>query len=236
MKESIYTIPISEVFEPKSGCPVCRLRGALDRRWVEYITGAAMMEPDIRMLTNAQGFCGIHMEAMLGMRNRLSVALLLQSRLEAAASGLASPPKPAIPFGRRRPRAPEPGCFLCDRVGAELLRIADNIASVWVREAGFRELFANQEYICLPHAGLLRSAARRSVRGKACEDFCACAGGLAQKGLAEAKRNIDEFCMLFDHRSAGAPPPPEHVATAIEAALRVLGCEPPGSKGESTIC
>ena len=26
MRDSIYTIPISEVFEPKCGCPICRMR------------------------------------------------------------------------------------------------------------------------------------------------------------------------------------------------------------------
>ena len=57
MKESIYTIPISEVFEPRCGCPLCRLRDTLEQRCIDYIMGAAMMEPDIRIRTNEQGFC-----------------------------------------------------------------------------------------------------------------------------------------------------------------------------------
>ena len=57
MKESIYTIPISEAFEPKRDCPFCTLKNELERHFVEYITGAAMMEPDVRIQTNKQGFC-----------------------------------------------------------------------------------------------------------------------------------------------------------------------------------
>ena len=65
MKDSIYTIPLSEVLEPKDGCPICRLRNILEDRCLEYIMGAAMMEPDIRIETNREGFCFPHFERML---------------------------------------------------------------------------------------------------------------------------------------------------------------------------
>ncbi len=32
MREDICTIPISEVFEPKEGCPICRMRDTLENR------------------------------------------------------------------------------------------------------------------------------------------------------------------------------------------------------------
>ena len=56
MKETIYTIPINEAFEAKCGCPLCTLRRKLERDSVEYIMGAAMMEPDVRIETNKRGF------------------------------------------------------------------------------------------------------------------------------------------------------------------------------------
>ena len=69
MRDSIYTIPISEVFEPKKGCPICAMRDTLEQRCVEYIMGAAMMEPDIRIETNRLGFCTEHFEQMLHQKN-----------------------------------------------------------------------------------------------------------------------------------------------------------------------
>lgn len=45
MREDICSIPISEIFEPKDGCPFCRMRDMLEDRMATYITGAAMMEP-----------------------------------------------------------------------------------------------------------------------------------------------------------------------------------------------
>ena len=57
MREDICSIPISEIFEPKDGCPFCRMRDMLEDRMATYITGAAMMEPDVRVETNRLGFC-----------------------------------------------------------------------------------------------------------------------------------------------------------------------------------
>ena len=56
MKEDITTIPINDVFEPRDGCPLCRMRDMLEERSTVYITGAAMMEPDVRIKMNETGF------------------------------------------------------------------------------------------------------------------------------------------------------------------------------------
>ena len=60
MRDDICTIPVSEVFEVNDGCPICRMRDMLEQRTVEYIMGAAMMEPDVRIETNRAGFCHVH--------------------------------------------------------------------------------------------------------------------------------------------------------------------------------
>lgn len=41
MREDICSIPISELFEPKKGCPLCRMDRMLEDRLADYITGAA---------------------------------------------------------------------------------------------------------------------------------------------------------------------------------------------------
>ena len=66
MREDICSIPVNEVFEPKDGCPFCRMRDMLEDRMTTYITGAAMMEPDVRIETNRQGFCFEHFNQPAG--------------------------------------------------------------------------------------------------------------------------------------------------------------------------
>lgn len=82
MRESILTIPITDVFEPKCGCPIYRIRDTLEQHTIEYIMGAAMMEPDVRIETNKAGFCKEHFEQMRACKNRLSLALMLQTHLQ----------------------------------------------------------------------------------------------------------------------------------------------------------
>lgn len=59
MAEQLYTIPINEAFDVKEGCPLCRLRHQLEEQSLSYIMGAAMMEPDVRIVTNQLGFAGV---------------------------------------------------------------------------------------------------------------------------------------------------------------------------------
>lgn len=225
MKESIYTIPISEVFEPKQGCPLCALQRQLEERWVQYITGAAMMEPDIRIATNAEGFCGRHLHAMLGQRNRLSVALLLQTRLEQLLAQTNNTP-------RNKKLSHNASCFVCGRVERELDRLCDNLVAVWTREGSFRELYAEQEYLCLPHHQLLIYAAQR-MRGRDRALFLHQTATLLRRGLEPVKADIDAFCKLFDHRSAGSGRPPQHVAESVErAGMRLCGDSFEIGKGE----
>ena len=133
MREDITSIPISEVFEPKDGCPVCRLRDMLEERSVTYITGAAMMEPDVRIETNKQGFCRHHFGQMLNCRKKLNVALILQSHLaEIAKNGVTTVPKGA--------KKHTESCFVCNKIEHNMEQIMLNICRLWENEKEFRVL------------------------------------------------------------------------------------------------
>ena len=85
-KESIFTIPINEAFdftrdESVCECPICLMYYALENNELERITGAAMMEPDVRILTNKQGFCSRHLDSMLSIDKKLPVGLMFESLL-----------------------------------------------------------------------------------------------------------------------------------------------------------
>ncbi len=111
MAEQIYTIPISEAFEQHDGCPLCRMKEKLERESLEYVMGAAMMDPDVRIRTNRLGFCRGHYDDMLAMKNRLSLALMLESHLaevsklfpENADQLPELPPPPPMPEGHMGP-------------------------------------------------------------------------------------------------------------------------------------
>lgn len=83
-----------------------------------------MMEPDIRQRTNAEGFCATHYHMMFERKNRLGLALILESHLEEVRKGQAGSLLSTLraPGARRRKKTK------C--AGKQLLRMQSNRSSL----------------------------------------------------------------------------------------------------------
>lgn len=196
MKDDITSIPISEVFEPKDGCPVCRLRDMLEDRSVTYITGAAMMEPDVRIETNKAGFCRHHYGQMLGKGKKLTVALIMQSHLaQISADGTA---KRKLGKNERLGES----CFICNKLDRNMRQIVQNICVLWEKEKEFRNLYFDQPYICLNHCRMLITAADK-MQKKNKTEFIKSTTALTEKQLEALAGDLKHFCDMFDYRKNG---------------------------------
>ena len=195
MKESIYTIPLNDLFSEKCGCPLCRLDGMIRKRYTEFIMGPAMMSPEIRIETNKKGFCPEHYRELLKCNNKLSLALMTQTRLETLTDAIDA----------RRPNLKKlkeltSGCYLCEKEEASRKQIYNNILSTFRKERDFRESFSEQEYLCLPHyIKLLEEASVLSKSDRTV--FSEAAYTLFMKGEKEVKRKVDHFSFMFDYRN-----------------------------------
>ncbi|OUP14030.1 DUF6062 family protein [Anaeromassilibacillus sp. An200] len=202
MREDICSIPISELFEPKKGCPICRMDAMLESRLAEYITGAAMMEPDVRIETNRLGFCSHHFDRICEVGSRLSIALILESHLkeveERAFSAKAAPKKKKLFGGAAAPE--KETCFICENMEKNRNHLVDSLLNLWGKEEEFRRLFSEQECLCLHHAHLLEDAASRLPK-KAAEPFCAEVRRLSQSYLQTVEADVTHFCRMFDYRN-----------------------------------
>ena len=205
MREDICTIPISEVFEPKEGCPICRMRDTLENRVTEYITGAAMMEPDIREVTNVQGFCYPHFSMMLKKGSRLSNALILESHLKEIETSVLRLDKRGVP-GKKEVEAAKKltkSCFVCEQIQWAMVRMFDTIYRLWGKEEEFRELFSQQPYLCLPHYTALLEGAQKGVGKKNYSAFAQAASDLVKNYLDGLQKDVTHFCSMFDYRNIG---------------------------------
>lgn len=224
MRESLLTIPISEIFEPKCGCPICRMRNMLETRTVEYIMGAAMMEPDVRLETNRLGFCHTHFKQMLRQKNRLSLALMLQTHIDEFRSCIGTRKGLFLPKKQRKISEINISCFVCSKVDWGMERLMVTFFEM-LSDADFRTLFAQQEYICLPHYDLLTALAPSQLQKSALSDFTASLETLAKKGADMLYGDVSKFCSMYDYRSAGADW--DGSEDAIERAITYLtGREP----------
>ena len=220
MKDSIYTIPVSEVFEPKCGCPLCRLHTILEERCVDYIMGAAMMEPDIRIVTNEKGFCKKHFEDMLLLKNRLSLALMLESHLaEIKKNGIKSVMKKA-----KKPALDSVNdtCYVCETVDYEIEKMVKTTLRQYALEGEFRELFKAQEYICLPHFEMLLASAYKNLPKKFLKEFEKDALTLSEKYLDTVRSDVSHFCKMFDYRNAGKDSDWGNSKDSVERAIAFL--------------
>ena len=206
MKDNITTIPISEIFETKDGCPVCRLRDAVEARTVDFILGGAMMEPDVRIMTNDQGFCKTHFDQMLQKKNKLAVALMLDSHL-GQIDGVLSPGgfmKKSVSAKFPLARAVAEDCFICRRTQWGLEHLLDTLVKTWAKESDFRKLFADQPIICLPHYHALCETAKKSLNKKDGEKFTEAAAAVTRDGLTRLREDVRWFCDKHDYRNASA--------------------------------
>lgn len=224
MREDICSIPVNEVFEPKDGCPFCRMRDMLEDRMATYITGAAMMEPDVRIETNRLGFCSEHFNQILARGSRLSVALILESLLQEVKGQVFPEGKTPLKKIAAAVHSREENCFICQNIDQNMKHLLDSTLSLWQAEEEFRQLYAAQPYICLPHYGLVMEAAQK-LHKKVFPAFEAVTAKLCKGYLEELGGDVTHFCRMFDYRNAGGDW--GNSKDSIERAMTWLTARPP---------
>ena len=208
--EKIYTIPVNEAFEasqadPACGCPFCTLYNRLEENELELILGASMMEPDVRIKTNEQGFCRTHYDMMFVRKNRLGMALTLESHLAELKKDLSAgfvgnligrpDARPA-----KRIAALERSCYVCTRIDFHFQHMAETVVLLFDSQEGFADKLKSQPYFCLPHYRLLLEKAAVRLQKKKLADFTGIVSGVVEHYLETLNEDVSWFCKKFDYR------------------------------------
>ena len=207
MKENICTIPINDIFRPKDGCPLCRMEKMLEEQYIEFITGDAMMEPNIRIETNKKGFCGNHFDKMIRFGKKLPNALMLETHLQEYIDKCF----PKAPKGKPDKKQLETldnllgTCYVCDRIEHDMYHLMSTVFVQWQKDEEFKELYRTQPYMCLKHYNfrLKAAQAKGGIPSKLLGDFYADTYNLTEKYMKELKSDITHFCSMYDYRNRG---------------------------------
>ena len=206
MKENICTIPINDIFRETDGCPLCRMRDMVERQYVEYITGSAMMAPNIRVITNEKGFCHHHYEMMMQTGPKLSNALLMQTRLDYIRQHMLPDKMSSKPSKAQLQKIVQAqhSCYVCDRIDADIEHLMRTVFVQFSVDEEFRELFKKQDYLCLNHYELLHSKAssKGGVKSKDMKAFCEITNALCKNYLDTLYDDVTHFTTMFDYRNA----------------------------------
>ena len=220
MREQIDTIPVNEAFEAGDECPFCWLERMSEQKSIRYILGpgASYMEPDVRGMTDAKGFCREHTKKMYDFGNALGNALIMQTYMaglieefDREAAGFQAPPPKKL-FGKKQPqeenglleaqRARQSTCCLCDRLEYHMGRYFHTFF-VLLKEPEFREKVAHSKGFCMRHFAKLLELAKEDLPNGQREWFYSTVIPLTRENLVRVKEDLDHFVSMFDYRSAG---------------------------------
>ena len=207
MKETICTIPINDIFMPKDGCPFCRMEKMLEEQYVKFITGDAMMEPNIRIETNKKGFCHRHFSQMFEIVQKLPNALILESHLQEIIDNYMPKKLKGKPEKKQLEGIKKEldSCYVCDRIEWDMKHFAATIFVEWAKGEEFHRLYNEQPFICLKHYSFIMKTAtgKGGMPSKHLADFHAETAALTKNYLESLKIDITHFCSMFDYRSKG---------------------------------
>ncbi len=233
----IYTTHINEHFDkcrddPSRGCPLCSLYRMLQENELDLILGASMMEPDIRIKTNREGFCASHYAMMFTRKNRLGMALTLESHLDELRGEVKDMPL-LVPGSRARARITEleGTCYVCGRIARNFAQMTDNLIYMWSTDPAFREKFSGQPYFCLPHWNAMLQTARQKLPKKQNSDFAKAASDVVMPYFDSLRGDVSWCCKKFDYRYDAEPW--GNSKDAVERAMKFLRSDlVPGGKPE----
>ncbi len=228
--EQIYTIPVNEAFDASRadkscGCPMCALYRKLEENELDLILGASMMEPDVRIQTNKEGFCRTHYDMMFVRKNRLGMALTLESHLKELQDDLKSGLLGTV-IGKaearpvKRIKALENSCYVCRRIDFHFQHMAQTVVYLFDTQEEFRKKLADQPYFCLPHYRLLLERGDAGLGKKRMGEFTDLMQKIELRYLTELTDDISWFCKKFDYRYDAEPW--KNSKDSVERAIKFL--------------
>ena len=204
--EQIYTIPVHEALEAsqadgRCGCAMCALYRRLEENELDLILGASMMEPDVRIKTNKQGFCRTHYDMMFTRKNRLGMALTLESHIaelkdDMKSGAFSKPGEKQI----KRITALENSCYVCRRIEFNFAHMIETAVILWETDEEFRPKLQAQPYFCLPHYRRVLEYAAHRLGKKQFAEFDKDVSGIVNAYAEKLGNDVSWFCKKFDYR------------------------------------
>lgn len=183
------------------------MESMLENRYIDFITGDAMMEPAIRINTNKQGFCHHHFSMMFKKGQKLPNALILESHLQEIIDKLMPKKISGKPDKKQLDAIKNElgSCYVCDRIESDMHHLTSTVFAEWQKGEEFYRLYKEQPFICLKHYNFLMNDAlsKGGIPSKKLSDFYADTALLTKNYLLLLKEDITHFCSMFDYRNKG---------------------------------
>lgn len=232
MQDTIYTIPVTEVYEEPCECPLCRLQARFENEKVNYYLGPSLMEPENRIDTNDSGFCGRHFGQMYATKtNRLGLGLILDTYMTEqigrmrkmtgvqAESAENTGKKSIFSAFKSKPKESEAAlnaisaywkeheksCCICRDLEKTMNRYIEVIFYLYNSQKDFRDRFDGGMGYCMKHFTLLAETAGKNLSGARLEEFRKSLLKQQLDNLDRIQGEVNWFTKKFDYRNTEAP-------------------------------
>ena len=225
MKDTIFTIPLTDAFHAEDECPFCFIKRKLEQDAISFILGCAYMEDDIRAVTDRLGFCSEHYKKMYDYGNRLGMALMLHTHYVALQKELhekieAFAPTKAGMFAKFKKtksmddlegnpishwvREQNKTCYICDYINNSFIRYMDTFFYLIETSDDFMQLFKDCKGFCVPHFGDLMALSDSKLSDKYKADFYSTLFEKMESNLKRIEEDLSWFIDKYDYRNKDA--------------------------------
>lgn len=233
---------IHDAYGEGGECPLCSLLDAVERTYLLSFQHSRLMEPNVRVQTNAKGFCPAHWDRLYRQENRLGTALMahthlrenrrwIGSRLDGLReeAGKGGGRRPFLPAARgsgawdaavRELRSYVDRCFLCDLLAMDRERYCFTVVYLWKKDPEFLPVFRSSRGFCVDHFLAVLAEARKALNRANLLRWLDDAVPLMKGSLERLEGEVEAFTGIFRHENT--EPVGEDVRTALVRTLQKM--------------
>lgn len=225
MKDTIYTIPLTDAFKANDECPFCYIYRKLEQDAISFILGCAYMEDDIRATTDKMGFCKTHYKKMYDYGNKLGMALMLHTHYVSLQKELQAKIETYAPtktnffskFKKTKTIDELEGnivsswvneqnnsCYVCNRIDQNFIRYMSTFFYLYKSNPEFKALFNDAKGFCVTHFGDLMSLSEEELSDKEKQTFYPKLFEMMSENLKRIEEDLSWFIDKYDYRNQNA--------------------------------
>ncbi len=217
MAEQLYTIPVNDAFDADCECPLCLMAKDLEKAAIEFTMGPSYMEDDNREKTDKLGFCPKHIKMMYANKNKLGVALMLNTHMNKTnreLKALADKDNPSAKgfFSRKADKSPvvkyieelESNCFVCQRIDPVFDRYIHTIFHMWKKDPDFKAKVENCKGFCTYHYGILYDKGAEQLNQAQYAEFLQVLNKAYFENMERVNSDVSWFIDKHDYRNKEA--------------------------------
>jgi len=223
MKETLYTIPLTDAFNAGDECPFCFVERNVEQDLLDLVlgSGSSYMESDMRDMTDKAGFCRAHFKKMFDYGNTLGNGWILKTHYVQMQKELASqikmfsPTKASLMNKIKKDNSggnsmsrwveeKERSCYICAQYEKTYKRYLDTFFFMYKKDNDMTQMLKNSKGFCLTHFGDICAQADVELNDKQKADFYPLIFQLMMDNFERMSEDVSWLVEKFDYRNKDA--------------------------------